>query len=92
MSMYLKLEDAFRALLKRNYGDVKGATDTNDGIIGLVPLPKAGEQNCLLCGDGTWKKKRDQVMFQNGEFYLKARDEIYTITYDLNGGHWNDTD
>ena len=31
-----------------------GATSTNDGIAGLVPAPKAGDQGKFLSGDGTW--------------------------------------
>lgn len=89
MSMYLKLEDAFRALLRRNYGNVTGATDSNDGVIGTVPQPKPGEQDCILCGDGTWKKKLDQIVYQNGQFYIKNKSDVYTISYTLNGGTAN---
>ena len=31
-----------------------GATDSTDGGTGLVPLPKAGQQNKVLKADGTW--------------------------------------
>ena len=31
-----------------------GATDSTDGISGLVPAPVAGQQNLFLKGDGTW--------------------------------------
>ena len=31
-----------------------GATESTDGISGLVPVPSAGEQNKFLRGDGTW--------------------------------------
>lgn len=31
-----------------------GATADDDGKSGLVPVPKAGEQNLFLRGDGTW--------------------------------------
>ena len=33
---------------------MKGATSTNAGKSGLVPAPKAGEENKFLKGDGTW--------------------------------------
>lgn len=33
-----------------------GATATRDGVAGLVPAPKAGEQDYFLRGDGTWAK------------------------------------
>ena len=32
-----------------------GATDSTVGIKGLVPAAAAGEENKVLCGDGTWK-------------------------------------
>ena len=31
-----------------------GATSTNDGVAGLVPAPRAGDQGKFLSGDGTW--------------------------------------
>ena len=31
-----------------------GATENADGLAGLVPIPKAGEQNLFLRGDGKW--------------------------------------
>ena len=33
---------------------MQGATSTNAGKSGLVPAPKAGEENKFLKGDGTW--------------------------------------
>lgn len=33
-----------------------GATASTDGISGLVPIPRAGDQNKFLSGSGTWKK------------------------------------
>lgn len=33
---------------------MKGATSTKAGEAGLVPAPKAGEENSFLKGDGTW--------------------------------------
>jgi hypothetical protein len=32
-----------------------GATATNDGIVGYIPAPKAGNQNMFLRGDGQWQ-------------------------------------
>lgn len=32
-----------------------GATDADDGTIGLVPAPSAGDEAKVLTGDGTWK-------------------------------------
>lgn len=41
-------------------GDVTvftGATAQNDGAKGAVPGPEAGDEEKLLCGDGTWTDK-----------------------------------
>lgn len=39
---------------KVNAGTMTGATADTDGAAGLVPAPKAGEQDKFLRGDGTW--------------------------------------
>ena len=36
------------------YSEFEGATDTENGTFGLVPAPKAGDQNKVLSGAGTW--------------------------------------
>lgn len=33
-----------------------GATETEDGISGLVPIPAAGSADRFLAADGIWKK------------------------------------
>ena len=38
------------------YSAMVGATETKDGIAGLVPVPIAGDQLKFLSGDGTWKE------------------------------------
>lgn len=40
-------------------GPMGGATANNDGYGGLVPTPKAGQQNLFLRGDGTWSEAVD---------------------------------
>jgi len=35
---------------------MKGCTHINDGEIGLVPKPEAGQEDTYLRGDGTWNK------------------------------------
>jgi len=37
-----------------SYTYLKGATESIDGITGLVPYPSAGDQDKVLKGDGTW--------------------------------------
>lgn len=39
----------------RTYNNFTAASATTDGVSGLVPAPKKGEQNKFLCGDGHWK-------------------------------------
>lgn len=36
--------------------DFVGATDSTDGVHGLVPAPSAGEEDYYLKGDGTWSE------------------------------------
>ena len=38
------------------YAAFKGATETEDGLIGLVPVPQAGDQLKFLSGSGTWEE------------------------------------
>lgn len=42
-----------------------GATAETDGASGLVPAPKAGEQNKFLRGDGTWAES-DKTLTKSG--------------------------
>jgi len=38
------------------YGNMTKATASTAGKAGLVPAPKAGQQDLFLCGNGTWAK------------------------------------
>lgn len=54
-----------------------GATDKLDGKVGLVPAPKAGEQNYFLRGDGSWAKVASEsqifeVIPEGEETHLQA--------------------
>lgn len=40
----------------------KGATENSDGIAGLVPAPKVGQQNLFLRGDASWANPVEGVM------------------------------
>lgn len=40
-------------------GPMGGASASNNGYSGLVPTPKAGQQNLFLRGDGTWSEAVD---------------------------------
>ena len=62
-----------------------GATETQAGVSGTVPPPKAGEQSHFLRGDGTWHKAIT-------EEYIKSVDEE-SFSVDENGQlHLNDLD
>lgn len=43
------------------YGSMKGATASEAGTQGLVPVPAAGKQGQFLRGDGTWAAPPDTV-------------------------------
>lgn len=40
----------------------KGASESTEGVAGLVPAPKQGEQNLFLRGDATWANPIEGVM------------------------------
>lgn len=53
-----------------------GASDTKDGKSGIVPAPKAGQQNLPLCGDGQYKMLPQADYTQNDSTkpdYIKNR-------------------
>lgn len=70
---------------------MKGATESEDGVGGFVPSPKAGEQNYFLRGDGTWAIMETMshlngfsFQIRNGRPYIIYKvDEDYEI--DENG-------
>ena len=39
-----------------NVDEMTGATADADGTSGTVPVPKAGQEDLFLCGDGTWRE------------------------------------
>ena len=45
----------------------KGADAENDGIAGLVPAPKAGQQDLFLRGDGVWANPMTEVSNTMGQ-------------------------
>lgn len=45
------------------YNDLKGATSSTAGTHGLVPAPKAGEQNKFLRADGTWQNAGSDTIY-----------------------------
>ena len=61
------------------------ASSTTDGVGGLVPAPKAGEQNHILYGDGTWHSI-SQTTGENSDAIMSqaaVTTEINTITNEL---------
>lgn len=57
--------------------EMQGGSESADGKSGLVPTPKAGEQDYFLRGDGSWAKvasetKTFEVIPQTGESHTDA--------------------
>ena len=46
---------------------MKGASSSISGEIGLVPKPLAGEENCILTGDGVWNQI-DSILEKSQKF------------------------
>ena len=46
---------------------MKGASSSISGEIGLVPKPTAGEENCILTGDGVWNQF-DNILEKSQKF------------------------
>lgn len=60
-----------------------GASQNNDGVAGLVPVPLAGQQNLFLRGDGNWANPVDSL-FDTDEDKNKtireiAQEEVATL-------------
>lgn len=73
--MYDASQSAWINTSPPNLVDVmQGATSSLNGIKGLVPTPKAGDQEKFLRGDGTWAFP--QVNFDNKVFTLNSNDEL----------------
>lgn len=55
-----------------------GATDTKNGVQGLVPQPLAGEHLKFLRGDGTWQTIQMESEGLSGDTYLWVASENYS--------------
>ena len=71
---------------------MKGATPEANGFAGLVPAPKAGEQEYFLRGDGTWSEvsvepqtKVFEIVPKETEDHIAAINRVVGIT-ELNSG------
>ena len=58
---------------------MKGASENEDGVAGLVPIPKAGEQNLFLRGDGKWAAP---VNFDSNVFNKNASDKTSLVGFE----------
>ncbi len=56
-----------------------GASDTTPGLAGYIPAPKAGQENYVLNGAGTWKPP----IYLLSSFYLAGQDEIEIGMFNL---------
>lgn len=79
--------DSYWMLLVAPYlADMVGATADADGEAGLVPEPKAGDQDSVLLGDGTWNRKLQTSIINNNDSvrgYMDSEGEFKPfITYD----------
>lgn len=55
-----------------------GATDSTNGVQGLVPQPMAGEHLKFLRGDGTWQTIQMESEGMSGDTYLWVASENYS--------------
>ena len=63
---------------------MKGATAEADGVTGTVPVPKAGDQNKFLRGDGTWAESSGGNSSDNTPYTITTSEDgnTFTQTYD----------
>ena len=63
---------------------MKGATAEADGTTGTVPVPKAGDQNKFLRGDGTWAESSGGNSSDNTPYTITTSEDgnTFTQTYD----------
>jgi len=52
-----------------------GATADTDGIEGLVPAPKAGDEGKFLRGDGTWA----EALTESGETITIIQEDVSNL-------------
>ena len=70
---------------------MKGATNSVDGELGLVPKPVAGQENYILTGDGLWKNidtllsNSDKIDDLNNEITYKIKWKEVRFTTDPYG-------
>jgi hypothetical protein len=58
---------------------MQGATKENDGISGLVPVPKAGDQESFLRGDGTWAPIPSSSLSIDTNIFTKTSSNVLTL-------------
>lgn len=58
--------------ISRDTNKMVGATSETDGSIGLVPQPKAGDEDKALLGNGTWGKVDSIYKYKTEEEYNQA--------------------
>ena len=60
--------------------EMKGATETEDGSAGFVPMPFTNERNFFLRGDGTWAEN-DALKVVEKEITMPSASRWRAITY-----------
>ena len=58
--------------ISRDTNKMVGATSETDGSIGLVPPPRAGDEDKALLGNGTWGKVDSIYKYKTEEEYNQA--------------------
>ncbi len=54
LNVIARIGQEMKVLLNTSLAVFKGSSSSEDGTSGRVPAPKAGDQNKVLKGDGTW--------------------------------------
>lgn len=56
--------------------EMKGSTTSSDGESGSVPIPKKGQNNYVLRGNGTWTEEQDLSKYYNNASYNKDTNKL----------------
>lgn len=69
------LENVLQTLVS----EMVGATADDNGVSGLVPTPKAGEQNLFLRGDATWANPTEELSEELAKFEESTTSQFATL-------------
>lgn len=69
------------------YGDMTGASDSSDGVSGLVPSPTVADKDKFLKGDGTWGEVGSSIDGVKEASLVEYSGEKYYIQIKVNGSN-----